>query len=661
MALGTRVRTFLLPLACLLVCAGVTPRAFAGHKDSVPDWVRDAAKETLPDYHHEPNAVVLLDDEEYTVMPNGHVVLHRRIVKRILRPQGRDEANFYVHYNKDSKVNWLHAWSIGVDGTAYAVKDNEQVDFAESASFILYQDDRARAEHVPAGDPGAVVAAEYEVQLAYYRPEIRWILQDEIPVHRSRLTVQLPSGFQFDTKWKRHEAIAPANLGGNRWQWEIVDAPHVDIKDVKLAPAFGELMEGMTLHYASGGTEVPESWQSIGVWYTTLTAGRTSATPEMIAKAQSLTAGLTDFYAKANAIDNFVRGQIRYVAISIGIGGMQPHPATDIFNNRYGDCKDKATLLAAMLNAVGIHSTWVMVDSERGTIDPAMPSLLGDHMIAAIELPPGYSAPGLHSVVTAKSGKRFLITDPTAEFTPFGQVEWQLQGGYGLLVDGGDSQVIQIPKVDPVLNTQSRTAHVKLAADGSLSGDIAEHLYGDPAAGFREEYQSRDDHKREELLDRHINGYLTDFTLNHVKVDNLADIDKEAVLSYSVTAKAYAKPMGSLLMVRPRVLGTFVMTLDEKRRTYPVNMRDTVQNHDSFDLELPAGYDVDELPVSVKKDTGFASYESMTSVNGNTLHYERTFTVRELEIPAKQYDDLRALMGVIVSDERSNAILRKAQ
>ncbi|HEY0309402.1 MAG TPA: DUF3857 and transglutaminase domain-containing protein [Acidobacteriaceae bacterium] len=650
----------LLSIACLLVCGVAPPQAYAGHKDSVPDWVREAAKEMLPDYHHEPNAVVLLDDQEYTVMPNGHLLLHERIVKRILRPQGRDEASFGVWYNKDSKVNWMHIWSIGPDGHEYAVKDNEQVDVA-SLTFALYEDDRVRAGHAPAGDPGAVVAMEYEEQEPYYRAEVLWALQGEFPIHRNKLTLQMLPGFQFDTQWKKRDPIPPVNLGGNRWQWEAVDVPHIDMKDVRLAPPESGLRQMMVLHYAGPGTAVPEDWKSIGEWYQGLTAGRNSATPAMAAKAQALTAGLTDFYAKANAIDDFVRGQVRYVAVEVGVGGYQPHPAADIFTNRYGDCKDKSTLLSAMLGAVGIRSTWLMVDTRRGTIDPTMPSLMGNHMIAAIELPPGYTAPGLHSVVTAKSGKRFLLTDPTWEYTPFGQIEDNLQGSYGLLMDGGDSQVIQIPVMGPELNTRTRTARMKLAADGSLSGDIVERLYGDEAASFRSAFGDRDEHNRSELLDHRVNGYLTDFTLSNVKIDNLPDVDKEAVLSYSVTAKSYAKTMGPLLMVRPRVLGSDVVHLDEKHRVYPLNLRATVSLHDSYDVELPEGYVVDEMPEPAKKDVGFASYESKTTVNGTTLHYERTYTVREIEVPASRYGDMRELMGVIVNDERGSAILRKAQ
>jgi hypothetical protein len=228
-------------------------------------------------------------------------------------------------------------------------------------------------------------------------------------------------------------------------------------------------------------------------------------------------------------------------------------------------------------------------------------------------------------------------------------------------MDGENSQAIQIPVADPELNMWTRTAHMKLATDGSLSGDMVERMYGDVAAEFRGAYEARDEHKRSEMLDRNVNGDLTDFSLGNVKVDNLPDVDKEAVLSYSVTAKSYAKSMGPLLMVRPRVIGSDARPLDDKHRVYPVNLEETLRMHDVYDVELPEGYVVDELPEPVKHDVGFASYESKTTLAGNVLHYERTYTVREVEVPAKKYAEVRELMGVIVKDERGTAILRKAQ
>ena len=268
------------------------------------------------------------------------------------------------------------------------------------------------------------------------------------------------------------------------------DIPAIDLDHVLFRPSERSLAGRMTVHYSGAGLPAPTdgTWQSIGEWYQTLSKDRLVATPEITAKANELTAGKTDFYDKTEALAEFVQKQVRYFAIEMGVGGFQPHFAGDIFHNRYGDCKDKATLLSAMLSTVGIHSALMMVDTQRGVIDPDAPSIVGDHMIAAIEIPKGYDSPKLRSVILASTGRRYLIFDPTWEKTPFGQLEHGLQGSYGLLVEGEKSQIVRLPILPPELNSIHRTGSFQLQPDGSLKGMVTEKRFGDISESRRRLY-----------------------------------------------------------------------------------------------------------------------------------------------------------------------------
>src|SRR5260370_7940342 len=84
-----------------------------------------------------------------------------------------------------------------------------------------------------------------------------------------------------------------------------------------------------------------------------------------------------------------VQRDVRYVAMELGIGGYQPHPAVDVCTHHYGDCKDKATLMSAMLKEIGIESYYVVINSQRGAVTPEMPAHMGgfNHAILAIQLP----------------------------------------------------------------------------------------------------------------------------------------------------------------------------------------------------------------------------------------------------------------------------------
>ncbi len=654
---GRRAALF---LGTLVVALCALP-AEGAPKQSVPDWVREAAAKTLPTYAPETNAVVLLDDTTYSVAPNGQATEHHRRVVKILRPAGREQAVVTVPFDKDSKLMSLHVWSIGPDGHEYAVDDKEIIEVGYPNEGPLYEDLKFKAVRAPGRDPGGIVAYEYEQRARPYVNETTWFFQEDIPHVSESFTLELPPGYTYGTVWAHHNLTQASDLEHQRWRWEMKDTPGIDLEHVLMRPSGLSLAGRMTIHYGPPGSAdaAQGTWRGVGEWYQALSKDRLVSTPEIAAKANELTAGKTDFYDKSEAIAEFVQKQVRYFVIEMGIGGNQPHFAADVFRNRYGDCKDKATLVSAMLSSVGIHSALMMVDHRRGVVDPDAPSIVGDHMIAAIEIPKGYDSPRLRSVITAQTGRRYLIVDPTSEKTAFGQLEHELQGGYGVLMEGADSQVVQLPVLAPELNTIRRSASFHIQPDGSLKGTVVEKRFGDVSEYNRELYSAGDAKEQREHLDHVLEQDFTTFQVSDVKVENADALNKDLTMTYTFSADRFGKSMGSLLMVRPRVLGSEYLETDRKPRTVPVDLRQTLQIKDDYDIELPPGYSVDEIPDPVKLDMGFASYQSSSLVKDNVLHYSRTYTVRAVTLPAEKYGDLQKLAGVIAADEQNHAVLKK--
>ncbi len=657
----TRRHSALCPvLAWVLVCsAGLQAHAFSDH---VPDWVKTAAAETLPEVPRSTKAIVLLDETTYTVASDGRAVKHVRRVVKILRPQGREYGDVAVWFDKDSKVLSLHVWSIDAAGHEFAVKDGEVSEYSPPASGEMYTDQRARIAQPPGRDPGGVIAVEYERRERPYLAETSWFFQDELPHISQSFTLVLPDGFTYATTWAHHTKMEGADLENRHFRWEMNNEPGIDLEDVPMPPDADSLAARMTVHYSGPGLAQPQegSWKGIGEWYNGLSHDRLSPTPEIAAKAAELTAGKTDFFDKAEAIGEFVQRDVRYFAVSLGIGGYQPHPAGEIFKGRYGDCKDKATLLSAMLASVGIHGALVMVDTDRGVVDPDAPSIVGNHVIGAIEIPKGYESPRLHSVVTAKTGKRYLIFDPTWDKTPFGQLESNLQGGFGVLMEGGESQVIALPVMPPDLSRVNRSATFQLSADGTLSGEVVEKQFGDLAERRRMIFGRDDEKKQQEYMDRNIARDFSSVSLTKLKVENLSALNKDLTTSFDLQAAHFATPTGPLLMVRPRVLGSFALHVDRKARRVPIDLEQTMSGSDEYEIALPPGYVVDELPDPVTLDMGFAKYQSSTEVHDGKLYYKRTYTQREVSLPANKYPELQKLAAVIGNDEESRAVLKRA-
>lgn len=640
----------------------LSPELARASSNAVPDWVKTAAQQSLPKLPETAKAVVLLDDETYTVDAKGQAVVHEREVIKILRPQGRAFGYPAVWYDKDSKILSLHAWSIDPAGHEYAVKDNEiREGSPQGEGGQLYEDIRYKVADPPGRDPGGIIAYEYEQRARPYIAETSWDFQGELPIVSQSFTLELPAGYSYTTTWAHHSKIDVIDLEHQRYRWEMNNEAAIDLERVPMSPSSRSLAGRMTVHYAGPGVPFSDdgTWKGIGEWYTALSHDRLAASPDIAAKAAELTAGKTDFYDKADAIAGFLQKQVRYFVVEMGIGGLQPHYAADIFRGKYGDCKDKATLLSAMLSSVGIHSALVMVDTHRGVIDPEAPSIHGNHMIAAIEVPKGYDSPKLHSVVTAANGKRYLIFDPTWELTPFGQIEDNLQGSYALLVEGADSQVIQIPVMSPDLNTVRRSANLQLAADGSLKGSVTVKHFGDLSEHARYVFGHEDAKQQQEYADRTVSGDLMAASVTGLKVENIAALDKDLTTTFDLSADHFANSVGPLIMVRPRIFGSYTLPVDHKSRKVSIDLHQTMLGTDSFDIQLPDGYTVDELPDPVKADVGFASYESSTRLEGHTIHYTRTFTLRQVSLPADKYADLQRFVGLIAADEDSRVVLKR--
>jgi transglutaminase-like putative cysteine protease len=625
-----------------------------------PDWVLTAAHAALPDYPKTTKAVVLDSEEILTVGSDGQATLHQRRAIKILRPQGRAYATVIVPNDRDRKLKSLHVWGIAADGHPYTLSDKEIFETGNQEYGILYNDLHLKIAKAPAADPGAVIAYEYERTTRAYQPEYEWDFQDSIPTLHTAFELILPPDWHYSVASRQDSGLVATQPAPGHYRWQIDRVPGIDVDDVPMTPEFASMAGRLVVHYSHDAQPTGDAlWTSIGGWYTNLAGPRATVTPEISAKAQELVAGQTDFTAKVQSITDYMQRKIRYVGIEIGIGGLQPHTADDIFRNHYGDCKDKATLLRAMLESVGIHSTWVLVDTRRGYVDPKIPSSFGNHAIAAIELPTGYSNPALQSVVTAKSGKRYLIFDPTNEWVPLGQIPPYEQGGYGILSDGAQSQLIELPRMAPDADIIDHIVSAKLLEDGSLDASVVEKRFGYAAERSRVTFAGGSQQQQHDLVEERLRGDLSNVSIKDVAAAHTTDLGHPLELNYSFQVSRYARSAGDLLLVRPRIFGSDAWSLPREPRVWPIDLGAIQRRTDHIDIALPAGYVADELPEPVSLDTDFASYHSAVTADASALHYTREYTVKQLELEPSRYDDLRKFSERITYDEATSAVLKK--
>lgn len=625
----------------------------------VPDWGTTAAKTPTPGYAKDANDVILYKEFVETVDVQGRAVERERRVIRILKPQGR-RYTCDVSYDEDEKIHYFRAWTVTPDEKTYQAQDADFADVGETSSRTLLYAEKRRVVNLPAVDVGAVEVCETEKLLPPYAQEKVWFVQDDIPIVFHALEVDLPAGMPYLATWHGRDFVAPTEVAPNHWRWEVKDMPAFTLRDIPSRPSWYALAARAAVEWGEGTVQgIDEEWRTLGAWTTKLEAGRPDPSPEITAETQQLITGAPDFYTKLSRITEYIQKNIRYFIVVRGIGGMQAHPAAEIFRNRYGDCKDKTTLLISMLQVAGINAYYVPVDDRRGVVDPRSPSTVGDHMITAIEIPAGVEDKRLEAVAKAKDGRRFLIFDPTNTRTAIGNLPSYLQGGYGLLSTGQTSQVIELPVLPPSASGTELRGSFSLAADGTLTGAVDALHAGPEGADWRRFLKETDEKERHDAFETYVAYDLPGMTLNSFEFIQPQALNKPLECHYKVTSPGYAHTAGTMLLVRPRVVGSHTLEFDNKPRTVPIDLDATGHWHDSFDITLPAGYVVDETPDPVDIDTDFASYHAAVTAKGATLHYERTYEMKKVELPANRAEDFRKLESAILADERGTAVLKK--
>jgi hypothetical protein len=637
------------PLLLLSLTATATAAA--------PDWLRAVVSAPAGTYSDKTSAVVLLDERTITVKDNGEIKTNRRLAVKVLRPEGKQYAVFGTAFDPDTRLAFLKAWSFPPGQPEYEIKEKEAVESSYTAD-ALYSEVRRKVLTPPAAGPGTVAGYEYEQRGRPFLLQHIWDFQQRIPVRKARLILQLPPGWEFQSVWRNFPGKPPSQAG-NQWTWELDNVAPVETEP--LMPAWSAVAGHLALTYLSAGQagKSHASWRDVAAWYSSLAAPRLTATPDLALKTAEVIASSPTQWKKIEVLAAFVQQQIRYVAIPIGIGSHQPHAASQILANRYGDCKDKATLLKAMLRQAGIDSFYVLVNSERGSVNPEFASVLNfDHVILAIRLPPDKEGV-LYATFKHPVVGDLIAFDPTDALTPLGMLPAPEQAAHGLLVldDGGD--LIQLPQLPPGASRLIRSGALKLQPDGSLTGFVQETRWGGFASAAREAYRRAERLTQTRILETFLAQSLGSFEVTKGSIESLGGTGI-LTLNYTFVSPRYAKATGPMLLLRPRVLGLKATQFGERKdRQHPIQLESTSVESDLFEIELPEGYDVDELPAAVTADYPFASYGSKTEIKDRTLRYERHLTINQLEIPQSSFDAVWTFNRLISADELSYAVLRK--
>ncbi len=452
-------------------------------------------------------------------------------------------------------------------------------------------------------------------------------------------------------------------MSGTNYTWEVRNlAP---IANEPMSPSAVNLVPRIVVNFTpekaeQGVNRAFANWVEVSRWASQMYDPQVVVDDAVAAKAQELTANAKTELEKIRAIGTFVQN-LQYISIDIGVGygnGYRPRPSNIVLARGYGDCKDKATLMRAMLKSLKIEAYPIAIfsgDPNFVRAEWASPSQF-NHCIIAVKISDGTHAA---SVITHPKLGRLLIFDATDPYTAVGDLPKEEQGSFALIMAGDNGGLAQMPVTPAEFNSTKRKVEITMKADGTIEGKISERSTGQSSRFERAMLRLNSVSDYNKLIESWLTRGAT-----AARLTKLTPTDRQTEAGFDLdvefTAPAYGQLMQNRLLVfKPAIVsraGSIYLT--EKQRKNPVSL-EAYSFEETAVFTIPAGFVVDETPDAVTLDTPFGKYKSSYEVAGGKLIYNRSMILTRSLITADKYNTVRDFFAKILAAEQSPVVLMR--
>lgn len=655
-----RTRFLNISLLAIAFCLLTANTAVA---DDPPVWLKQAASLSVSGYDKDTPAVAVLDEQQVTLGSDGKLVITENFAVRLLTREGKRFALARAYYLTSSgKIRDIKAWVVRPDGTTKYYDKKFILDLISDPDDV-YNEGRIKVidatGDVDAGYVFGYTIVSEETPLFY---QDVWGFQGPIPTVVSRYTLSLPAGWKASSTTFNTSELTP-RVNGSTYTWEMNNLPKVP--DEPMSPSVANMAARIAVNYSPDSPDktanrVFTNWADVSRWATAMHDPNNIIDDSIAAKARELTANAQDEFDKIRAIGTFVQN-LQYISIDIGVGhgnGYAPRPSTMVLARGYGDCKDKANLMRALLRSLKIESYPIAIYSGDPTFVKAQwPSPRQfNHCIIAVKVSDTTQSP---AIIKHETLGRLLIFDATDPYTSVGDLPDHEQGSFALIIAGNEGGLATMPIPPPETNLLERKIEAAIDVNGEMKGTIRERALGQTSAVFRGEVRTLSATDFQKAIEGWLTRGATGAKLVSVKSKDNAE-RSSFDLDIDFSAPRYGQIMsGRLLVFKPVFVGRRNdIYLTENKRLSPIEL-DSHALSETATFTLPAGFAVDEMPDAVNLDTAFGKYSTKYEVKGDKLHFTRTLTIKRSSVPVEKYDTVKSFFAKMRDAEQAPVVLIK--
>lgn len=576
------------------------------------------------------SSTTLLRQRVIEVFPNGlSAAYHRDAVWVRSREAAEQWSAFEFGYDPGEQTAKVERISVfKADGSPREAFDEQEWD-ASGDSNNMYFSARSHRISIPSVEVGDIVSVEYLLSDISARNIFDgyfgdfWQLGGDEPTTSSRYAVSLPRGRKlFSSVTGIDGALLAERREGDRTIYDLSVGPLAGLRYETAAPGAAEAYPTLLVSTYS-------DWNDLARWYWSLVREQFTLSDEMRATVAQLIAGKQTTADKVAAIHDFVVRNIRYVGLEFGIHGFKPYRAIDIFQRKFGDCKDTASLMKVMLNEAGIEAHVVLIrTSDLGRVVSGPPSLaIFNHAIAFV--------PALDLYLDGTAGHNGLSELPSAD-----------QNATALIIlDGQGGRPVTTPAQPSSASVRKVSVRATVSADGLASGQISSMQTGLFAPGARSQLEAPD--KRLETLSAWYADLYRGIAISEFTVGPLAPLGAPVETTVRFTGGTWATQTGNALQLRPvgRDSDLSARFAAAAKRSQPLDLSQSYRIVEDHELTLPPGRWSAGTPVRYER----ASEQLRIVVNIETgpsslkAHYE--FELLAARIAPSDYPAFRALLA----------------
>ena len=605
---------------------------------------------TAPDASDSPDAdtLILFNHFSHDILPNGQSRYTTHQVVKILTERGIQKyGDIAIPYQPTAQNIGVNiARTITADGTVLQPPAEAFNDVTPPGllSQNLYSDAMWKVISMVGLAPG--VCIEYQVTLEDKVPAGEtWItggynFQGTEPALATTYALQVPK--MWHLQWKIANDAKPNEPEVSYTEndtviyiWKYGEMPALTLEDGM--PHVNNVVP--RLRYSS-----IKDWDSVYTWYKELAKGRYTTDADIAAKVEQLTSHLTTVAAKIQAIYHFVATNIRYVGIELGQSAYQPSPANEVFRMQYGDCKDKTTLLIAMLDLAGIKGYPVLVSvAPYERVDTALPSLNQfNHMIAAIPT----------------DTDTYIWMDPTSSTCRYGDIPYNVQGRTGFLISDTHGEFVEIPVLPPESNRLVSTTELTLSKEGGVQGTLYIQTKGQYDLNARWAYQQIHPSLLKSTLATELSQQFPGIQIAWHDISDLQDLNVPLKINLGFHVADYATQVGDdmLLPLPIDEFADYAETFANEQRTYSLDMGYPMQIEKAIRIEIPDGWTA-TLPKDIHHVVESAELTRQYKQVGNVITYQLIFTLKNRILSPAAYSAARSLFMSLASEDGARLLL----